>query len=329
MFLQGPCHNREELFDMEDELRTITKALKNNAWVAILEPRMAGKTSLAIVSANLTEKKTFYVNFKGAENLRDATLRILSALGRSKMKGIKRVRVGPIEVEREVEKPSAILEDVLLGLKKAVVVFDEVQDIKQGVNQFLNILSLVRNTRRDVEFIFTGSGIGLMDSLLNPDPQNPLDGRSPIKIEIGPWDLQTALEFLEKGLKKCNAPFTSKELSETIEELGTLPGWLSFYGLRRCTGIPHKKALEEAIGEGVKVARGELENILRNRPEWARKVLRAMAFGAKWSELLKLGPSKSGLYKFLTTLQKLYLVSKKGNLYVISDPIYRKACLEL
>ncbi|MFA4647834.1 hypothetical protein P8X24_11425 [Pyrococcus kukulkanii] len=111
--------------------------------------------------------------------------------------------------------------------------------------------------------------------------------------------------------------------------MGTLPGWLSFYELRRCTGIPHKKALEEAIGEGVKVARGELENILRNRPEWARKVLRAMAFGAKWSELLKLGPSKSGLYKFLTTLQKLYLVSKKGNLYVISDPIYRKTCLEL
>ncbi|MFA4647835.1 AAA family ATPase [Pyrococcus kukulkanii] len=178
MFLQGPCHNREELFDMEDELRTITKALKNNAWVAILEPRMAGKTSLAIVSANLTEKKTFYVNFKGAENLRNVTLRILSALGRSKMKGIKRVRVGPIEVEREVEKPSAILEDVLLGLKKAVVVFDEVQDIKQGVNQFLNILSLVRNTRRDVEFIFTGSGIGLMDSLLNLDPQNPLYGRA-------------------------------------------------------------------------------------------------------------------------------------------------------
>ncbi|AEH25154.1 Archaeal ATPase family protein [Pyrococcus yayanosii CH1] len=329
MFLQGPCHRREELYDREEELEAITKALKNNAWVAILGPRMAGKTSLAIVSANITGKKVVYVNFKGAESLRDATVRILNALGGSKLMGIKRIKLGPIEVEREIEKPSLLLEEILLGLKKSVVIFDEIQDVKQGVNKFLNVLSIVRNTKRDVEFIFTGSAIGLMDSLLNPDPKNPLYGRSPIKVEIGPWDIQTAINFIESGLSECRVEYTTKEISEVVEELGTLPGWLSFYGLRRCTGMRHREALEDAIGEGVKVARGELENLLRSRPEWARKALRAMAFGAKWSELLKLGASKSGLHNFLSVLKKLYLVSKKGNLYVIADPIYRKACLEL
>ncbi len=334
MFRQDPCRSRRELFDREEELNQLVKALKSNVWVAILGPRMAGKTSLAYVGANLLEDfSVVYVDLRGTYTMKKAAERILNSLPQSKLESllerIKGIRIGKFGIELKDSSAVDVMERLFSELHNGIVILDEVQDVIYGVNHFLNLLARIRNSKRDINFVFTGSSIGLMRSLLEPSPKSPLYGRTPIKIELKPWDFKTAYAFLEKGLRECNVDYTGSEISETINELGTLPGWLNFYGLRRCLGKSHEKALEESTTEGVKVAKMELENLLKNRPAWARLVLRSLAFGARWHEMLELGASKAGLLKFLKTLQNLYLISKEGEVYRISDPIYRRASREL
>ena len=45
-----------------------------------------------------------------------------------------------------------------------------------------------------------------------------------------------------------------EEFEEELLVLGTLPGWLSFYDLRRCIGMPHGAALREAEEQAVAIA---------------------------------------------------------------------------
>lgn len=110
-----------------------------------------------------------------------------------------------------------------------------------------------------------------MKTLLNPTPRNPLYGRTPIKIELKHWDEETARTYLETGLTECRVKYTNKEINQVIHTLGTLTGWLSFYGLRRCTGLPHRRSLEEAETEAMKIALKEIQNALKNRENWAKK----------------------------------------------------------
>ncbi len=345
LFTQRPCETREELFDRDEEIELALRAVRRGAWIAILGIRMSGKTSLAKVVANELRREGFeslYVNLVGVGGIRACAERVLSSLPRSflnRFESLKafleffNIRVGgEVRLSRSISS-ARVLEQLFLELsrkKKLVVILDEVQDIRGGVRQFLELLYRLRTATKNLVFIFTGSAIGLMKTLLNPAPTSPLYGRSPIKIELKAWDEETALEFLREGLSECGIAHSDKELREVVSKLGTLPGWLSFYGLRRCIGLPHEKSLEEAETEAVKIAEDEIHNILESRGEWAKKALRMMAYGARWSEILaETGVSTRTLRDFLQTLRNLYLIAEDGGVYRISDPVYRRAALKI
>ena len=344
-FIQGPCESREELFDRDEELEMTLKCIRNGVWVAILGPRMSGKTSLAKVSANILREEGYesiYVNLIGVKGVRECAERILGSIPRSfierigELKGFLEALGVKIGLETKL-KPSTsstkVLEKLFFELsrrEKLVVILDEVQEIKGGIGHFLTLLYRLRTTTRNLSFIFTGSAIGLMKTLLNPSPKNPMYGRTPVKVELKPWSMKLALEFLEQGLKKCNMRYSEEELEEAIRELGTLPGWLSFYGLRRCVGKPHEKALKEAKQQAIDIARKELQNMLKNRGEWTRKALRMLALGSRWTEILReTRISRKALRDLLQTLKNLYLVTEENGVYRITDPIYRQAALKL
>ncbi len=344
VFRQHPCESREELFDRDEELEIGLRCIRSGAWMAILGPRMSGKTSLAKVLANEARKEGYtpiYVNLTGVKGVRDAAERILSSIPRSlfdklgELRGFLEalgVRMGVEMRLKSTASSTRILERLFLGLsrgRKLVVVLDEVQEIKGGVHHFLALLYRLVTSTRNIVFIFTGSAIGLMKTLLSPAPRSPLYGRTPIKVELKPWSRETAISYLTEGLHNCNAGFREAELEEAVTRLGTLPGWLSFYGLRRCIGQGHEESLKEAEEEAIRIALEEINNILRNRETWARRALRMMCYGARWSELLsETGASKEALSKFLRTLRNLYLVVEEDKVYRIADPIYRAAIIK-
>jgi len=348
IFLQRPCESREELFDRDDELEMAVKAIRNDIWLSILGLRMSGKTSLAKVAANMLSSEGYdsiYVNLMGVRGVRDAAERILSSIPRGLLERIRELKgflealgVAVTGMRFEVKLKTStsstkVLEKLFLELsrrRKLIVILDEVQEIKGGVNHFLAMLSRLRASTKELIFIFTGSAIGMMRTLLLPSPRNPLYGRTPVKIELKPWSRKLAISYLEHGLSKCNVKYSDEELEEAVSTLGTLPGWLSFYGLRRCLGMPHEKALKEAREQAVGIARKELENLLKNREEWAKKVLRMLTYGSKWTEMLtEANVSTRSLSNLLQTLKSLYLVTEEKGVYTITDPVYRQATLTM
>jgi AAA+ ATPase superfamily predicted ATPase len=348
MFFQGPCESREELFDRDLELETVLKSIMNNTWVTILGLRMSGKTSLAKVAANIMKKEGYdyiYVNLIGVKGVRDASERILSSIPHGFFDQLREIKdylesfgIKFTNVNFEIKLKhgtsfTKILEKLFIELskrKKLIIILDEAQEIKGGINHFLTMLYRLRTSTRGLVFIFTGSEIGLMKTLLNPSQKNPLYGRTPLKIELLPWNIQQSISYLENGFNKCQIKYTNKEIEEAISVLGTLPGWLSFYGLRRCLGITHEKALEEAIEQGINIAKNELKNILKSRELWAKKVLRMLAYGSRWAEILReTNASTKALNDYLKTLKNLYLITEENGLYRITDPIYRQAAIKI
>jgi len=345
LFIQRPCEFRKELFDRDEELKLALKCVRSGVWIAILGLRMSGKTSLAKVVANELRREGFeslYVNLIGVNGVRASAERIISSIPKSFIDHLESLKTfleflnikvgGEVRLSHTINS-TKVLEQLFIELsrrKKLVIILDEVQEIKGGIKQFLALLYRLRTSANNLVFIFTGSAIGLMKTLLSPTPTNPLYGRSPVKIELRVWDEETALRYLDQGLNECGVGHTSKELKEVISNLGTLPGWLSFYGLRRCAGLSHERSLREAEEESIKIAENEINNLLKIRGEWSKKALRMLAYGVKWSEMLKeTSVSSKTLADFLQTLKNLYLITEEEGIYRIGDPIYRKAVLRL
>ncbi|KUH32067.1 ATPase [Thermococcus celericrescens] len=340
-FSPRPRERVEELFGRDVEVRRLINALESNSWVAVLGPRMAGKTSLAIASSTEFAKKhgysTVYIDLRNSTTLREATERILRNLPRGVIKKLgaylSSITIKGLEIRL---KPSAsasgALEEALRSLKKTVIILDEVQKVREGLPQFLNALSVAFNENPELLIVFSGSYAGLVKKLFSQTYSEGLYARQPIEITLNPWERDVAEEFLRKGLDECGVKISEKELEDVLWELGTLPGWLSSYGLRRCLGDEHVKALNRVNESAVKEAKRELENILEGRSPNAPMVIKLLSYGATWSELERTGISKRALHTLLDALiNDLYVVSKSaiGNrvVYRFTEPSYRKAAL--
>lgn len=68
---------------------------------------------------------------------------------------------------------------------------------------------------------------------------------------------------MKKGFEEYHKSHKEDLIDEVVERLDGIPGWLTLYGnnvaLRK---LPHKKALEETVTEGVKIVKDELEHFL-------------------------------------------------------------------
>ncbi|WP_297502068.1 ATP-binding protein [Thermococcus sp.] len=303
-FSPRPRERVEELFGRETEVRRLVNALESNSWVAVLGPRMAGKTSLAISSSKEFAKRhghsVVYIDLRSSTTLREATERILRNLPKGVLRKVgtylSTIKVKGFEIRL---KPSAsasgALEEALRNLKKTVIILDEVQKVREGLPQFLNALTVTFNENPELLIVFSGSYAGLMKKLFSQTYSEGLYARQPIEITLNPWERDVAERFLRKGLNECGVKIPEKELEDVFWELGTLPGWLSAYGLRRCLGDEHLKALYRVSESAVKEAKHELENLLEGRSLSAPMVMKLLSYGATWSELEGTGIQK-GLF---------------------------------
>jgi AAA+ ATPase superfamily predicted ATPase len=334
IFTEKPRDNIENIFDRTREIDMIKKVLDTGDWLAILGPRMIGKTSIAKAILNEYKKdyNTLYIDLTGIKNSGDAINKIFNNIPKNLIDKFKddfeiigiNIMGNSINFNKKINNTD-VMESLfkLLSRKKTMIVLDEFQELSFGINHFINMLHNIMMENKNIIFIFTGSSIGLMKTLLEQEGKNPLAGRNPVKVVLEPWNHQTAFDYLKSGLLNCNININETEINEAINEIGTITGWLDFYGRRRCI-YNHDDALSESLEEAVKVARYELNNII-NKSVWKRKALKMMAFGSRYNEILsETKVSTSTLSNFLHRLEKLYLIKNDNRTYYIVDNIYRK-----
>ncbi|MGC8564402.1 MAG: AAA family ATPase [Fervidicoccaceae archaeon] len=316
LFDLRPKERREELFGREKELEELRRLIRSE-WVAILGRRMMGKTSLLKVFLN--EVDGIYVNLSGIKSMRGFTEELMK---RARKLGIE-VSVGPITVNW-----TKLAEDVFSKFEGKIVGLDEVQELPS--NYMLKLLKKIWDTY-NIKLIFTGSLIGIITGLLEPSPQSPLYGREPAKIELEPFPREKSFEFLEEGFKEFNINPPRSEIEEVVESFGGYPGWLAYYGNMRCVrNFGHRDALEHVYLEGKQILLQELQKFLETKKYPDRYVKLLKLLPARWSELEgSLNVNNKILSEMLDNLEKAMIIERKGNTYVIPDPIMKRLVFDL
>ncbi|CAD5244948.1 AAA family ATPase [Thermococcus camini] len=349
-FPETPIIKIEELYGREGEVSQLRRlVLEKKRWVAIIGPRAVGKTSLARAFAtqysSATGKPAVYSNFAGIHNFTEFVERfgldVMNLVHENKLK-LRRVSLGikffeaVLEREKNIpiapRNPAALFDEVMRALPEgSLLVWDEIQDMRRERNKLLAALWRLHNVLAEKRpiIIFTGSAMGLFKKLLNPEYDDYLYGRAPVRVDVEPWDVQTGVEFLKRGLLAAgNVDFSIDELREASIKLGGFPGYLSSYGRGRIDGLTHRRALKNAHEEAVKRAMSELRSFVRLRPqrEYQRKVialLNAMGEGvSRPSSLARLsGLTEVSVVNTLETLLEMGIVEKESKSKVVS--IYR------
>jgi hypothetical protein len=353
LFNLNPKEFPKELFGREKELDELVRLIKARRWIAILGPRMVGKTSL-IKAANVKlEKagvKAIYVNLWGAKGTHGLLNALAQGLNKEnsvlqKIKGIadrtEGVSLGPGGISISLSKrPMTTMWDLLGAIGKragdCVIELDEVQELSAISGHLLRLLANIFNTHPNVVFIFTGSMFGLMKTLLEPRSTSPMYGRSPAKLYLEPFSKEKSSEFLKKGFQECHEATTEEQIEEAVEKLDGIPGWLTLYGnnvaIRK---LPHKKAIEETISEGMKITKDELEHFLQGRDRTTYlATLKVAATSARWREI-KAGiearrnavANDATVQNALENLKAAMLINEEEGVYTVKDPMLRTLLL--
>jgi len=353
LFNLNPKESPNELFGREKELEELIHLIKARRWVAVLGPRMVGKTSLLKVASTKLEKakiKTVYANLWGAKGTSGLLKALASGLNYEKsilqkIKGvaerIEGVSIGPSGIAISIsKKPMATIWDLLeaIGNQTAdcVIELDEVQELAAISGRLLKLLANIFNTHPNIVFVFTGSMFGLMKTLLEPEASSPLYGRSPAKLYLQPFEKELAKQFLRKGFEEYNLTINDEMVNEAVERLDGIPGWLTLYGNNVAVRkLPYKKALEETISEGTKIVKDELEHFLEGRDKQAYlAALKAAATPSRWTEIkgaVEIAKASTvndaTIYRILENLKAAMLIYEKEGVYKIDDPMLRTLLL--
>jgi AAA+ ATPase superfamily predicted ATPase len=352
LFSLNPKETPKELFGREKELDEIIRLVKAKRWIALLGPRMVGKTSLIKTANEKLENtgiKAVYVNLWSAKGTRGLLNALAQGLNQERsllqrIKGvaerIEGISFGPGGISMSVSrKPMTTIWDLLAAMgqqtDQCVTELDEVQELSVISGHLLKLLANIFNTYPNVVFIFTGSMFGLVKTLLEPKSTSPLYGRSPAKIYLQPFTTKMAKEFLKKGLREHRETANENFTDEAVERLDGIPGWLTLYGNNVAVQrLPHQEALQQTISEGTKIVKDELEHFLAGRDKTSYlAALKAAATSARWKETKGAIEARKGavndatIQNVLKNLKAAMLIEKKDGVYAIHDPMLRTVLL--
>ncbi len=321
LFDLKPKEKLKDLFGRKEDYDELSRLIDSGSWVAVLGKRMTGKTSLIKTFAN--ETKGTYINLLGVRGLEGLATRLLE---QSREFLVKEVGVDFKFVQA---KWSRVAQDALSMLRsKHVIVLDEIQDVASSP-YLLKVLKASWDTYHELRIIFSGSYIGIMRSLLDPDEGSPLYGRSPAKMVLKPFSVKDSKAFLLAGFKEHpDVNVSEDQIEEAVEKLGGYAGWLTYYGNFRCIRrMSHERALSETKREGSKIISSELKNFLKNRrKDLYLRALRVCSHGARWTELKRELKINSKVLSFiLDSLKSVDLVEEEEGYYWIDDPILKEA----
>lgn len=303
LFDLNPKETPKSLFGREEELDQIVRLIKERRWVALIGPRMVGKTSLIKVANTKLDHNGIYVNLWGAKSTKGLLNALVTSLNQSKSllqtikDGVRRIEglsIGPSGISVTVpKKPLTTTWDLLnlVGQQsgKCVIELDEVQELAVVSGHLSKLLGNIFNTYTNIVFVFTGSMFGLMKTLTEPKSSSlPLFGRPPAKVYLRPFDKEKSIDFLKKGFDEYKIKVPEEAIRKAVEErLDGIPGWLTLYGNNvAVVRLAQEKAMEETVNEALKIVQDELDHYLKGKSRSAHlAALKACATSARWSEV--------------------------------------------
>ncbi|MEM2599924.1 MAG: ATP-binding protein [Thermoproteota archaeon] len=333
-----PKSSRSDLFDRENELRELDRAVDHGRPLTlVLGIRRIGKTSL--VKAFLGERRGLYLDARGVSRRSELYERIgdglYSSLSRVRrlLEGIRGVSFSAAGVEvrwRGSDSVSfmGLLQEINRRGERFILVVDEVQSLKPPLSAELrNLIAYSYDNLENISLVISGSEIGLLRSFLGVDnPSSPLYGRYVHEVHVERFSGGLSREFLVEGFKEEGLKPPSKTIEEAVELFDGIVGWLVFFGRSYADGT---RNISRIFDMAVNLALEELKKL----NEREKIILKAIAEGAdSWSRVRSLVSEKRGIVLPKSTLtriiDKLEMMSIVKD-YEFLDPIYREACRKL
>jgi uncharacterized protein len=330
LFDPSPKSSARDLFGRDKELQDLEEHLEKKRWVVLLGPRRIGKTSLARCALSKLSIKNVIVDARQESDLvRAITESILpiSRLSGLQIGGGFQGATATLGIARESVSKS--LSKLLDSAGRLVILIDEAQWLRnpKGVSRLLAHIYDYHYSK--ITLLVTGSAVGVMKSILEPTAKSPFYGRAISTMELQRWGQSTSLSFLKKGCDQAKIEFDERELSNVVEKLDGIPGWLTLFGYYYSTDPKRDsaKAVKKTVSEAMKILRDELESVSKISPlGWQRqlKILKQLSSGPqRFSNLgTELGINNTALSHNLDMLHRLRYVAKQDDgEYAIVDPL--------
>ncbi|MDH2901054.1 MAG: ATP-binding protein [archaeon] len=329
-----PKSDPKLLYAREKELHDLVGHLKNRRWVVLLGPRRVGKTSLAkcaikqfghdSITLDARENSDFLASLSSTLGSSSSALNISATATVPKLPFLS---VGA-NYSKQIAKQN--LDSILKRKSKLIVLLDEAQWFRNP-RTFVRLLAHIYDYHYDtVTPIITGSAVGVMKSILDPNNKSPLYGRPMIEMEVKKWVPSSSIGFLSEGLKQNKLSLDEDYKVQTVEILDGIPGWLTMFGYH-FTQNPkdYDKALSITLAEAINIVSEETRNISKLARGWPShlRILENLISGSKtFTELVEAtNQNNASLSRHLDILQRLSYVEKNDeDRYIILDPILRE-----
>ena len=355
LFSLTPKNRKRDLFDREEELKELGRAIETYPIIVVTGLRRVGKSSIIRVFLNesgfpfITVDGRRVYEKSGGNISSSALLNVLrdefSKLSKSQkllnfLRRIKGVSLAgnSVEIDKSDFDLTSTFESFNRFAEKEstyfVVFFDEAQYLKfygsRGGRDILALLSYTYDNLERVRVIVTGSEVGMLHDFLKfEDYDSPLYGRPVYTLSVRPFNFEKSAEFIRKGIEEAGKS-VDFDPEEVIREIDGIPGYLVIFGLKYLETGDERKAIEEVYRTMEALFEKELSE-LEKRSRRYTIVLRLISKGVNtWSSLKKRLSSKnssisdSSLYILLKNLEKMSIVEKTKEGYKISDPVMEK-----
>lgn len=359
-FSLEPKVKREDLYDREEELKELEDALSNNRIILITGIRRIGKTSLLRVFLEEKKKESnpfVFIdcrsftkgNIINKNELNDYIINSLQKIIREsifkKIFGlVSIIKIPWFEInlkEKSNVRPTLSqafddFDNILNKSKgKLIIAVDEAQNLRfygRGGIEMLNLMAHAYDYLENIQFILTGSEVGILhDFLKKDDPKSPLFGRYLKEIKLDRFPKKDSVNLLIEGFKQIKVEPRDDEIEKAVNILDGLVGYLIIYGYIVSSKGDYKMALDEALNMAERLVKQELDNIFSKSRNY-KLVLKAIAYKMETFSQIKeyitlhsneiSNQTLSNVLKSLVKYCYLEECYKNGSkTYIIPDPI--------
>ncbi|WMT50563.1 MAG: ATP-binding protein [Ferroplasma sp.] len=213
-------------------------------------------------------------------------------------------------IETVLDMPEKLAEDLRLRI---IVMIDEFQYIRVLKEPFPDILRVMRskfNQHKLVNYIISGSEIGILDEMLN-DKNEPFYAFFRT-IEIGAFSYVQSIDFLTTGLKSEGINCDREILENVYQITSGIPAWLNLAGI----DLTDKCSIDSFLKDPTyrNIINRELAGLTKNETA----MMKELSQNTRLSEI-----SISNKYRVVQSLINKGLIKKYENNYVVVDSLVK------